>query len=424
MAKHPKTTALSGFKGINNQLRPERTPPAYLKEALNVDLDKLGGVHKREGYSKVFDGDYHSLWSNGVVAFAVKDGRLVRISSSLQVEIDLNFETDSALRFDSVDGRVFFASDEGSYEIVNDTVIPWGILEPNPKPALMGVSGLMTAGLYQVAITFIRQDGTESGTGLAQKIQLPDDSGIMLLNIPVSSDPLVTHVRIYTSTPDGEVLYLLTEVANGTTTYTIQNVSSAVVPLLSFNRKPAPAGHLAVFAHNRAFIAQDNVLYFSDPYSYHWFDLHASYFIYPERIRAIMPVDNGMWVCADNIYYISNDDTDKMQSSMKEPAKVVEGTEVRIPGSHVFMENTPLGYKWLITSDRGIFICFNQGVILNMTEANYSFDHGDKGTGIFVQKDGIAKYVPIVQKKRDSDKTTVGDQVTAEIIRNGVVLED
>lgn len=424
MAKHPKTVSFDRFKGINNQLKPEKTPIQFLKEALNVDLDKLGGITKREGYTKLFTGQYHSLWSSGSQVFAVKDGTLVRIKPNLTEEVSLSFTTEVPLSFGSEDGRIFFASEDGSFEIINDQVVPWGLPHVNPRPNLITASGGLTAGVYQVACTYVADDGREGGVGLSTKITVQDDGGIMLFNIPTTSHPSVSGIRIYCSTPDGEMHYLVDEIPLGTSSYTITAVSEAMLPLQSFNNYPAPAGQLMTFAHQRAWVAQDNILWFSEPYSYDRWNFHTNFFVYPDKITNLMPVDSGMWVCSDSIYYLAGDDTDKMSSSMKEPVKAVQGTEVRIPGPYVFMENTPLGYKWLVTTDRGIFICFNQGVILNMTESNFSFPQAEKGAGIFIQKDGINKYVPVLQKKKDSENTTVGDQVTGVIIRNGVTLEE
>lgn len=91
-------------------------------------------------------------------------------------------------------------------------------------------------------------------------------------------------------------------------------------------------------------------------------------------------------------------------------------------GAYIFIENTPIGYKWLVTTDRGIFVCFNDGIALNMTEKNVAFPEADEGTAMFVQEEGINRYVSLLKEKRDSENATVGDQVTAVIIRNGVVI--
>lgn len=423
MPKHEKTVSLQGWSGINNVLRPERTDEKYLKEALNVDFDKSGGIQKRLGYSSLNSGDYHSLWSDGSDCFAVKDDDLIRINPDL-TETTLKSGILSTLSFDKVDGRVYYTGLEDSGVILENLVSNWGIEEPNPKPTLAATSGGMSAGDYQVALTYLRSDGLESGSGLAQTVTVGEAGAITLTNIPTSTDASVVTVNVYVSPPDGEVLYLYRGIANGTSSTTITAVAQAILPLPSFNRKVAPKGQLVKVAHGRAFVAQDDILWFSDPYSYNWFALHQNYFQFPSRIVAIMPVEGGLWVAADKLYYLAGKDTDKMRIEMKEPIVIVEGTEVRIPGAYIFIENTPLGYKWLVTSDKGVYICFDDGVTLNVTETNYVFPVATSGTGVFVQRDGINRYLTVLEKKAGSDNTAVGDQVTAQIIRNGVTLED
>ena len=57
-----------------------------------------------------------------------------------------------------------------------------------------------------------------------------------------------------------------------------------------------------------------------------------------------------------------------------------------------------------------------------MTEKNVVFPESDEGTAVFVQEDGINRYMALLKEKRDSDNTAVGDLVTATIIRNGVEI--
>lgn len=423
MPKHPATTSLDGFAGINNVLRPERTDPKYLKGALNVDIDKSGGIHKRLGYDLVTSGDFHSLWSDGNDCFAVMDDDLIRINRDLSTTV-LQSNIISELTFDRADDLIFFTGIGVNGVISEDTVYPWGITEPNPKPTLVATSGGLTAGRYQVALTYVRSNGLESGSSLAQYIDLPDNSGITISNIPTSVDPLVTQVRIYTSTPDGTILYYYRDITNGTTSFTVATTNTAMLPLVSFNKSPAPKGQIAKLAHNRMFIADGSTLWFSDPYSYHWFDYQASYFEFNAPITGLMPVEGGLWVAADRLYYLIGKNALEMRMEMKEPVAMVQGTSVKIPGAYIFIENTPIGYKWLITTDKGIYILFNDGIALNMTEKNYSFPEADSGAGVFVQDEGINRYLSILKTKRDSDNTAVGDQVSATIIRNGVVLEE
>jgi len=187
---------------------------------------------------------------------------------------------------------------------------------------------------------------------------------------------------------------------------------------------PAPRGHIVRYAHSRMFVASDNILWFSSPFSYNWFDIHEDYLYFPERIRAVMPTEGGMWIAADKLYYLAGRDPSKAQLSEKENVKAVEGSDVKIVGAYVFIQNTPIGYKWLITTDKGIYVCYNDGITLNMTEKNVTFPPADIGTATFVQEGGINRYVSLIKPKGDNNNMAVGDQVTATIIRNGVVLEE
>lgn len=423
MPRHGKTVELTSFKGLNNVLPPERTTPDYLKQADDIDIDKTGGIRKRKGYSLKISGNFHSLWSEGSDCFAVKDGTLVRIRSDYSTTNLVTGVGDNRIAYEKYDGAVYYTSEAGYKGVIEgDTVVSFGIDSPNPRPTVSATSGMMTQGTYQVALTYVTSDGRESGAGLAQVVEVPANGGISLSGIPSSPDSRVSTVRIYCSTPNGEVLYLVEEIAHGTTTYTIQDVHGGITPLKSFNVYGAPSGQIIRQAHGYMFIAQDNILWYSEPYTPEWWKPHSNFMLFEDRIRAVMPTEGGMWVAADQLYYLSGRTPSTMNRKAVEPVKAVEGSDVKVVGAYIFIENTPIGYKWLVTTDKGIFVCFNDGLALNMTEKNVAFPEADEGTAVFVQEEGINRYMSLLKEKRDSENTAVGDLVTATIIRNGVEI--
>lgn len=423
MPKHPKTVELTSFKGLNNVLPPERTPADYLKKADDIDIDKTGGIRKRKGYSLKISGKFHSLWADGDDCFAVKDGTLVRIRSDYSTKALVSGIADNEkIVYEKYDGAVYFTSSGHKGIIEGDTVVSFGIDFPNPRPTLTVTTGILTKGTYQVALTYVTSEGRESGAGLAQIIEVPVNGGIAISNIPSSTDSRVDRVRIYCSTPNGEVLYLVEEIPHGTTSWTIKDVHGGITPLKSFNVYAAPNGHIIRQAHGYMFIAQDNILWYSEPFAPEWWKPHSNFMLFEDRIRAVMPTEGGMWVAADKLYYLSGRSPQTMNKKAVEPVKAVEGSDVRIVGAYIFIENTPIGYKWLVSTDKGIFVCFNDGIALNMTEKNVVFPESDEGTAVFVQEDGINRYMALLKEKRDSENTAVGDLVTATIIRNGVEI--
>jgi len=425
MPQHPKTVGIASFKGLNNVLRPERTPKEYLKTADNVDIDKSGGIQKREGYTLIDSGSYHSVWADGNLCFAVKDGDLVQLDPQLNPTVVVPNVGLDPISYFRIENSVYYSSRSVNGVLENGTSRDWGISRPNPYPTLSQVTGSLESGKYQVAITYASIDGRESGARVSGEIEVSTGSGIQLSGIPESEDPTVDMVNIYMSHDNGQVLYYKASVSNGTSSYVLADDTGLRRPLDTFNQVPAPKGHIVAQAHSRAWIAEDNYLWHSDPFQYEHFSLADSYIHFPDRIRAVMPVEGGLWVASDGLYYLAGEDPERMDLDLKEPIKVVEGSAVRIPGAYVFIENTPIGYKWIISSNRGIYVLFNDGIALNMTSQNYEFPSADEGAATFMQVDGLNKYISLLkQPKSDSENATVGDLVTATIIRNGVVVPE
>lgn len=425
MPQVDKSVSHDLFRGINNVLPDDVSSPGYLKELVNFDVDKAGNLSKRKGYILKDTADFHSLWADEqqFVMFAVRNGVLVSINSdgvSTSLGVTLN---NDKVHFRYLDGITYFVSASISGKIdSSNNVTQWGMDIPNLTVTLSATSGLLPKGAYQVAISYETATGVKGGSSLATNIEVSDNSGIVINNLPVSSDPQVTIINIFCSLENGDELYRIAQVVNGTTTYTINNVLTGDNPLDTFGYYPAPNGQIVEWAHGRFYIASDNILSYSEPFLYDYFSLRENYFYFPERITAVCPTPDGLWISADRLYYLSGKDPTSVRLTEKEPFKVVEGSAVKFSGAYVFIENTPLGYKWLCTTDRGIIILFNDGVVLNLSERNVSIPTAYEGTAGFIQEDGINRYLSILRKKDDSNNTAIGDLVTTTVIRNGITI--
>jgi len=420
-----KSVLVDTFKGINNVLPDDKSVDGYLKELVNLDIDKNNNLFKRKGFVLRDSSSFHSLWSNEnkTRMFAVRDGDLVEIKADSSYTTLVPSIGDSRVTYDEVDNIVYYTSRFKSGKITNSVAGNWGIAVPNVIPSLLEANGSMVKGSYQVTTTFETLDGRESGSLLAAVISVSDFSSIVVSNLPVSTDPEIAYVNIYVTLENGDNFNRIAKLPNGTTSYTISSVNFSDRPLETFNLSPAPNGSIVKWAHGRLYVSQDNILWWSEPYQYDHFDLRKNYYYFEEEITAICPTPDGLWVSADKIYYVAGKDPSSARLSEKEVAKVVLGSDVKFSGAYIFIENTPLGYKWFVTTNKGIFVLFNDGVILNISERNVSMPEAKSGASAFIQEDGINRYVSLLKEKQKSNNTAIGDMVTSTIIRNGITIE-
>lgn len=425
MPKHPSTINLDDFKGINNLSRPENTDPSFLKEAVNIDISKDGSVHKRLGFSEVFTGtNSHSIWSNNTDCYFVDGDVLKYLYSNFTTT---NIKTDCYDRIDYVElnGDVYFTSLSTTGILNGSAYRQFGIDAPAGQPVLTEGSGFLVEGRYQVAISYVDADGRESGTTLAGVIDVSDDSSITLSNLKSSDNADVIYTRIYITTANGETLYYLGDTSDTTSSYIIGDVSHIITPLDNLGIVSAPKGDLIAYYNGRIYIAVGNVIYASQPYSYEWFRISEDFLMFESDVTMMMPVETGMYVGDSNkLYYLGGNDISTFKMVEKEMCQPVMYSNVKIPSGYIRIDNTPLGPKWLFTANEGIYVCMNQGVMFNVTADNVAFPSSYEGSAAFIQQDGINKYVSLLKDQNtDGQNAAIGDLVTADIVRNGIVLD-
>ena len=425
MPKHPGVVNLSKFQGINNTELPENTDPSYLKEAINIDISKKGDVTKRLGFQKVKSGTrVHSIWGNELDCYYVNDGELRYLYKGYDVKALDTGIGNNRVDYLYLNGSVYYTSRGNNGTLTGDERKPFGIETPNLSPTLIEGAGSLYEGQYQVSLSYVDVNGLESGSRLATAITVGDGASIHISNIPVSSDPLVAYVRLYMSTTNGEVLYIAKDVSNGATTAIIHNDRNLITPNETISIDTPPLGDLISYFEGSVLIADGRTLWFSEPYTPTWFKTSKNFYQFDSEITMLMPLESGVYVGLGNrVVWLSGNSVEDLSAKEKEICKPVKYSNVKIPSGYIVIDNTPLGPKWLFTSDEGMYVCMENGVMFNVTAKNVSFPSADEGVGMFMQNDGINKYISLLKDQNsDGQNMAVGDLVTAEVIRNGIVI--
>ncbi len=129
--------------GLDPATRPERlecdpTSGRYgLAKAVNVDIDASGTVSRRAGFTRGEAGAFHSLWSDGVEAFAVCGDALCRVDRDGRAAVVRGGLTPGApMCWLRVDDRVFYANGREKGILRDGAHEDWGGI-PFPGPDVL-----------------------------------------------------------------------------------------------------------------------------------------------------------------------------------------------------------------------------------------------------------------------------------------------
>ena len=424
MPKHPDTITLEGWRGLDNKRPESRIAPDFLSEATNIDIDSGGGIRLRQGYTKMISGtSAHSLWSDGdKEAFYVDEGTLYRVDpfDSTQSTALTNGFNDEKLAYFHLGNNTYISGGDLNVVVQGNNVRNWGITPPTIAPMHTVITGQLVAGTYRVAYRYIASDGRVSGPSAYTTITLSsDNSGIHLFGMGVSSDPTVAGVEVYVSTSDGETLYSTGSTTE--TTFDIVDLYGDMVPLDYRFLDVPPACDIIELYNGRLYMAVGNYLWYTEPNNYEMCHRAENWIEFPDDITNIMPVDDGIFITADKLYFLEGTGPDVFRLREREIYKAAKYTAVKIIGGDVIMENIPTGLKWLFTSDKGIVMVGTGGLVFNLTESNVMIDSAESGAAIFRSDEGMNQYLSIL-KSPANQRLHFGDKVTATVIRNGIVI--
>lgn len=394
------------FHGLRNNVSPETFAPTDLVAALNCDIDDALNLHRRKGYSApVTAAIDRDIYANGSVCLGVGSNALKLVNADFStVTLRSGLSAGRPLSYAAIDGRVFYANGIELGCVQNGVDRTWGIAAPTAIPIPTATGGSMPAGNYQYAVTYIRNDAQESGTGKAGTFTLAVTGGIALSSIPVSADPTVTRKFVYCTDRNGETMYRSGIIDNSATTFVIREIRAGTSPLLTQFMNAPPAG-ASIIAESRGHMLAvvDNRLYVSDPFAPELFDLRRS-FLFNDPITLIAPINDGkvtrqhgVFVGTDRqIIFLEGDGPSTWTF------RVIANYGI-IPGTLFYGDGELLGAG--DAKERIAFFAAKTGLcagkmggdLVNLTQARFSYPAMDRGAGLVRRHRGIAQYLVTLQ---------------------------
>lgn len=404
--------------GENNIRDATELQITQLRRCVNFDVLDNGDIHRRRGRTQVYAGTPvpRTLYSNGNRVLFVESGHLWELVQDIdgtwdRMLVRLNVGNHPMTYLD-VNGDIYWSNRVQTGIVDYDgRDLPWGLRAPVEQPTVTPASagGQLIAGRYQVAITFLDAYGQESGTEIAAVVDVASDGGsILITDLPTPVDG--TMIQVYCSTPNGEGLYRVGRAVPGAPQYRITEVSNNFGMRLTtqFGDKP-PAGDVLEYHNGRIYIADGNVVWFTDPLRYGLVRFATNFMMYPERVTVMKAVADGMFICADKTYWVSGIDTQDYQQVEVLPFGAVFGTGISLPESDNVAWFSPEGLivaglqaqVTAVQDDRSAVSTFQNGAMLFRKSKGMRQFLATLGTG--VQSDFLAPdYVALETSRRGS----------------------
>lgn len=410
------------FSGLRNDIPLHRFDATDLAVADNVDIDKSHRIFRRPGATKRLDLAAHSLWGTDTRAFFVSGTAMYELSANMVPSMlkqglsgdpvsfcqpsdtvyftgsDMtgamgNVESPPVASDGSVNGQVGAVNGSADITLVHAPAVvrTWGI-EPPPLPLVTTMQGNLAPGRYGVTATYIRNDGQESGAREGEFFDVAAGTTLQVTMIP-SNDPGVESKRLYVTTPNGELFMCYTETGDSTVVLSNASIEAMFEPLTTQFLSPPPTGHLTAYYKGHVFVAQDDVLYPSEPYSYELFDLRK-FIRLDSKITMLAPLEDrsggdstGFFIGTKKTCGIlAGGGPDAFQYIPKTDYGAVPGAMTLVDGN-LYGDGTAGGRllpMWI--TKQGLCIGMPGLEVINLTRSSFGFPTGDSGAAVFISE--------------------------------------
>lgn len=414
--------------GANNLAQETSVPARSFRDGLNVDLSDDGKVKRRRGYTLVepafepssiigFGNRGFYLTNGELMAFEVVDRQMIGV-----VPIYSGLRQDARLAAVLIEPDIFVSDGDTNLRIAPDnSVRDWALPQAdNPTVGITPDAGGLELGDYMIALAYKAASGEEGPLSQAVKVSLTAAQSQLTVALPTAYS---ARVAIYMTKPNGTELLLAGVAPLGAASITINKQRlgrRAETDFLS----PFPPCTFAVYFRGRLLGANGSTLFWSEPQLYSLTDLGFNFFEYAEPITGlgvIGDVGNGVFLGQQSkTYFLRGDNPAEMESREAYPAGMVAHSLTMVPGARLPMESPPPVPvpMWLATNGV-ICVGLPDGTVLPLSETRYAARVGDTGASVFIQRDGRSSFVATTQEPRDN-VFAVTDQVTIEIVRNGI----
>lgn len=304
--------------GIDN-VSPETTlSPGAVRDAVNVDFDRSGGITTRPGRTSILSSTgLHSLWTSAVgVSFCVRAGYLCLadvVNGALSTTNLYQLARDLPVSLDDLnDGIAFCTIDECGWIDASGNVSKLGVENPggftasvysSPPAPIAGVSA--DPSRYGVAISYMA--GNEESALSAPQFVSAMAGSALRLTLPTPLEAKVTAVRVYLTPANGDRFFRASDAPRGASPWIVSTAATLGRRADNQFLTRITWGSIVRYWRGRLLLAQGSTLRISESMRYGLTHRTRGFVQFPGNIVMIEPVLNGIFVGIedDGIYHLA-----------------------------------------------------------------------------------------------------------------------
>lgn len=328
------TTPIGPFLGVNTR-RPDFSlkteTGAYLRSAINVDINNAGDIIRRRGITKLQSmTNAHSLKmltdSTGVL---VRGSVMYAITLPAYTEIFITaLVSDAIMSYTQVGGDLFYSNGTDIGRVHGGVRYPIG-LPPPPVPTLSQVGGSLFKGRYQVGIAYVNSaTGEEGALSDLAYIELASTGGIRV-SLPGSTSG-ADNINVYLSESNGTVQMLHSIAGSSASSVDLTTPGTGRAASLR-SEDVLPPGTL-FYSNGRLCSFKDNMVYVGIPFRLGYYLPLVGFIPFHENVTVAIANESGTYIATDKTYFIPGDllgDTEKILDVL--PCGAVPGTAFTVP---------------------------------------------------------------------------------------------
>lgn len=329
-------TSLTPLVGMNNAaedaalMRGGDSTGVYARDIVNIDVTPAGKAVLRNGVLRVTTLPIRELWQSPLHresfgAVGSEWGKVGALSWSFDPLVSIG---NGPVSHEVLNNLVCVAGDSGIFTYDGSTAQRLTIENP-PAPLVVTGSGSMVAGVYGVAVAWLR-GSTESAPSAIAFTDVPDDGGVKVTP-PMCLDDSVTGMRLYMTRQNGGELARAGDYPADSSAIDIPLLPQLGAPPQFLNKSPMPTGKYLKYWRGRLLTSRANVLRFSEPMAYHLHDERHGFVQMPQRITFVEPVDGGIWVGqVDHVAFLEGATPDELVMQRKTARAPVAGSSIQV----------------------------------------------------------------------------------------------